>query len=85
MASQFTWDTLDTDEKRETLGRLKELESLQSYIDLLREGYTRLLKVNNVDDDGTIKEVKTENLINFNEKKLEIIDEESSGDDVKEL
>lgn len=85
MASQFTWDTLDTDEKRETLGRLKELESLQSYIDLLREGYTRLLKVNNVDDDGTIKEVKTETLINFNESKLEIIDEESSGDDVKEL
>jgi len=85
MASQFTWDTLDTDEKRETLGRLKELESLQSYIDLLREGYTRLLKVNNVDDDGTIKEVKTENLINFNETKLEIIDEESSGDDVKEV
>jgi len=85
MASQFTWDTLDTDEKRETLGRLKELESLQSYIDLLREGYTRLLKVNNVDDDGTIKEVKTETLINFNESKLEIIDEESSGDDVKEV
>jgi len=85
MASQFTWDTLDTDEKRETLGRLKELESLQSYIDLLREGYTRLLKVNNVDDDGTIKEVKTETLINFNESKLEIIDEESSGDDIKEL
>ena len=74
MADQFTWDTLETDDKREALGRLKQLEDIQGYLDLLREGYTRLLKVNGVSDEGEIIEKKPERLL------TKIQEESSSGD-----
>ena len=74
MADQFTWDTLETNEKREALGRLKQLEDIQGYLDLLREGYTRLLKVNGVSDEGEIIEKKPERLL------TKIQEESSSGD-----
>ena len=79
MAEQFEgqWDTLNSDEKKETLGKLKALEDLQNYIDLIREGYTRLLKVNGVNDDGTFEEKDPENLVTFDTTKYKIIDNDS--------
>ena len=79
MADQFEgqWDTLNSDEKKETLGKLKALEDLQNYIDLIREGYTRLLKVNGVNDDGTFEEKDPENLVKFDTTKHKIIDNDS--------
>ena len=82
MADQFEgkWDTLDDDNKKEVLGKLKGLEELRDYIDLVREGYTRLLKVNGVKEDGTWEEKEPERLVTIpevNEVKVKIIDSES--------
>ena len=50
-----------TDEKKKSmLAKLEMLEDLANYIDCLREGYTRTLKINNVDNDGNIKSIKIE-------------------------
>ena len=55
------WDfDLTKDDKVKMLARLDMLEDIANYVDLLREGYTRTLKMNNVDDDGIIKEKKIE-------------------------
>ena len=51
---------LNKDDKVKMLAKLDMLQDLANYIDLLREGYTRTLKMNNVEDDGTIKEKKVE-------------------------
>lgn len=79
MAEQFEgqWETLDNDNKKEVLGKLKGLEELMNYIDLVREGYTRLLKVNGVKPDGTWEEKEPERLVTIPEQKIKIIDSES--------
>ena len=79
MADQFEgqWDTLDDDNKKEVLGKLKGLEELRDYIDLVREGYTRLLKVNGVKEDGTWVEKEPERLVTIAEEtevKIKVID-----------
>tara|TARA_R110000851_G_scaffold129149_1_gene261786 strand:+ start:406 stop:705 length:300 start_codon:yes stop_codon:yes gene_type:complete len=51
---------LTKDDKVKMLARLDMLEDIANYVDLLREGYTRTLKMNQVDDDGEIKEKKIE-------------------------
>jgi len=61
------WERLDDDKKKEVLGKLKGLEELRDYIDLVRESYTRLLKVNGVKNDGTWVEKEPEHLIDLNE------------------
>lgn len=73
MADQYNgeWETLDDDKKKEVLGKLKGLEELRDYIDLIRESYTRLLKVNGVKDDGTWVTKEPERLVD-----LEDIEEE---------
>lgn len=73
MADQYNgeWETLDDDKKKEVLGKLKGLEELRDYIDLIRESYTRLLKVNGVKDDGTWETKEPEKLV-----RLEDIEEE---------
>ena len=73
MADQYDgqWETLDDDKKKEVLGKLKGLEELRDYIDLIRESYTRLLKVNGVKDDGTWVTKEPERLVD-----LEDIEEE---------
>ena len=82
MADQFEgqWETLDNDNKKEVLGKLKGLEELRDYIDLVREGYTRLLKVNGVKEDGTWIEKEPERLVTISEEKevkIKVIDTES--------
>ena len=82
MADQFEgkWETLDDDNKKEVLGKLKGLEELMNYIDLVREGYTRLLKVNGVKPDGTWEEKEPERLVTISEEsevKIKVIDSES--------
>ena len=55
------WETdLSKDDKIKMLAKLDMLSDLANYIDLLREGFTRTLKMNNVSDDGEIKEKKIE-------------------------
>lgn len=73
MADQYDgeWETIDDDKKKEVLGKLKGLEELRDYIDLIRESYTRLLKVNGVKDDGTWETKEPERLVH-----LEDIEEE---------
>ena len=79
MADQFEnqWETLNDGEKTQTLGKLKALEELQNYIDLIREGYTRLLKINGVKEDGTWEDKEPENLVKFDTTKYKIIDNDS--------
>ena len=74
MADQYDgqWEKLDNDKKKEILGKLKGLEELRDYIDLIRESYTRLLKVNGVNNDGTWIEKEPEKLI-----RLEDIEEQA--------
>lgn len=80
MADQFEnqWEELNDGEKTETLGKLKALEDLQNYIDLVREGYTRLLKINGVKEDGTWEDKAPENLVTFDTTKYKIIDDSDS-------
>tara|TARA_R110000744_G_scaffold319670_2_gene425958 strand:- start:427 stop:717 length:291 start_codon:yes stop_codon:yes gene_type:complete len=85
MADQFEgkWETLDNDSKKEVLGKLKGLEELMNYIDLVREGYTRLLKVNGVKPDGTWEDKEPERLVSIpevKEVKIKVIDSESDED-----
>ena len=55
------WEkNMNVDDKVKMLAKLDMLEDLANYIDMLREGYTRTLKINHVEDDGTIKEPKIE-------------------------
>ena len=42
---------LNEDQKIEVMGRLKALEELSTYIDVIRESYTRELVVNGVQDE----------------------------------
>ena len=56
--------TLSNDDKLKILGKLDILEDLSNYLDCLREGYTRTLKINNVSDDGEIKEPTIERYSN---------------------
>ena len=42
---------LNDDQKKEVMGRLKALEELSTYIDVIRESYTRELVVNGVQDE----------------------------------
>ena len=51
---------LSDETKMKMLAKLDMLEDLANYIDCLREGYTRTLKVNNVGDNGEINKVKIE-------------------------
>ena len=46
-----TFPVLNDDQKKEVLGRLKALEELSTYIDVIRESYTRELVVNGVQDE----------------------------------
>ncbi len=72
------WEkSLDEPEKIKMLARLDMLEDLQNYITLLREGYTRTLKINNVEDDGTIKEVEVEKF------RFEVIKEEEKDNNTE--
>jgi len=52
---------LDNDKKIEYIGRLKSLEELYTYVDIIRESLTRELVVNGVKsfDDLTIDEEKS--------------------------
>jgi len=52
---------LDNDKKIEYMGRLKALEELSTYVDIIRESLTRELVVNGVKsfDDLTIDEEKS--------------------------
>ena len=50
----------DEDTKKVVLGRLKALEDLSVYINLIRESYTRELYVNGVEDETDILGKKNE-------------------------
>ena len=52
------WETLDTDGEKIVFGRLKALEELSLYIDLMRESLTRLLVVNGAKDCETEDDLK---------------------------
>jgi len=45
---QSEYPTYDEDKKKEVLGRLEALKDLATYIDIIRESYTRELVVNGV-------------------------------------
>ena len=45
------YPTLNNDEKREHLGRLKALEELSTYINIIRESLSRELVVNGVQNE----------------------------------
>tara|TARA_R110000772_G_scaffold29429_2_gene73599 strand:+ start:223 stop:519 length:297 start_codon:yes stop_codon:yes gene_type:complete len=86
MADQFEgqWETLDNDSKKEVLGKLKGLEELMDYINLVREGYTRLLKVNGVKPDGTWEEKEPERLVTISEEsevKIKVIDIDTESEE----
>lgn len=46
------YPTYDEDKKKEVLGRLEALKDLATYIDIIRESYTRELVVNGVKPDA---------------------------------
>ena len=48
---QSDYPTYDEDKKKEVLGRLEALKDLATYIDIIRESYTRELVVNGVKPD----------------------------------
>ena len=48
---QSEYPTYDEDKKKEVLGRLEALKDLATYIDIIRESYTRELVVNGVKPD----------------------------------
>lgn len=49
---------LSDEEGEKILARLEQLKDLSNYIDCLREGYTRTLKINGYDNEGVKKEKK---------------------------
>jgi len=53
------YPTYDEDKKKEVLGRLEALKDLATYIDTIRECYTRELVVNGVKGDQEQTEEKT--------------------------
>ncbi len=64
------YPTLNLDEKREHLGRLKALEELSLYIDVIRESLSRELVVNGVAKEEDL----TSSVESLDEKTKENID-----------
>ena len=54
---QSEYPTYDEDKKKEVLGRLEALKDLATYIDIIRESYTRELVVNGVKPDQSDDEL----------------------------
>jgi hypothetical protein len=70
------WETgLSDDDKVKMLAKLDMLEDLAVYIDCLREGYTRTLKINNVGDDGDLPVVPIEKFITTEGKTVKVLDD----------
>tara|TARA_R110000765_G_scaffold273032_1_gene371703 strand:+ start:223 stop:477 length:255 start_codon:yes stop_codon:yes gene_type:complete len=54
-------NNLSNHEGEKILARLEQLKDLSNYIDCLREGYTRTLKINGYNNDGVkIPKIKEE-------------------------
>jgi len=53
------YPTYDEDKKKEVLGRLEALKDLSTYIDIIRESYTRELVVNGVKPEEEAEEQET--------------------------
>ena len=60
-------NNLSNHEGEKILARLEQLKDLSNYIDCLREGYTRTLKINGYNNDG-VKIKKKEELPTIPEK-----------------
>jgi hypothetical protein len=71
------WETsLSDDDKVKMLAKLDMLEDLAVYIDCLREGYTRTLKINNVDNEGDIGVVPVEKYVTQGGRTVKVIDDD---------
>ena len=68
---------LSLDQKKEVMGRLKALEDLVNYVDVIRESYTRELVVNGINSE--------EDLIKESKKELTSSTELSSGNESEEV
>tara|TARA_R110002051_G_scaffold305314_1_gene375207 strand:+ start:976 stop:1248 length:273 start_codon:yes stop_codon:yes gene_type:complete len=67
------WDTnLKSEDKMKMLAKLDMLADLSNYIDCLREGYTRTLKINNVVEVNNDEEIS---------RVVKVIDTAESGSD----
>ena len=53
-------NNLSNHEGEKILARLEQLKDLSNYIDCLREGYTRTLKINGYNNDGVKTKIKEE-------------------------
>jgi hypothetical protein len=67
---------LTLDQKKEVMGRLKALDELSLYVDIIRESYTRELVVNGINSE--------EDLIKESKKELTSSTELSSGNESEE-
>ena len=67
---------LTLDQKKEVMGRLKALEELTNYVNVIRESYTRELVVNGINSE--------EDLIKESKKELSNSTELSSGNESEE-
>lgn len=64
---------LTLDQKKEVMGRLKALDELSLYVDIIRESYTRELVVNGINSE--------EDLVKESKKELSSSTELSSGNE----
>jgi hypothetical protein len=74
------WErNLEEPDKLKMLARLDMLEDLSNYIDCLREGYTRTLKINNVSHKNEETEEEIKPLVKVIDENYRIIDSDSSS------